>query len=377
MKHPLAFGLLLVGAALLVAPTVRAQEALPPEKTPPVLVPLPAPEKQLSKTRLRAIQIRNVPSNIIAWQLDPAHNSPPPGYELTQFETGQTPADSGPNLLLPQDLVAPLTELFVPVGDLELTAHWIQLDNEILAAELPAWNALGRSAWTRVATESERQTLEKLNQARKIAPVTQQLYATDKQPNIISYLPSLRLADLLREPTLKAPLDEMVIPTNPSLYDAPPYIPNLAETDPRLPEMAPMPGAGGSNVPTPTPKQLPPNPAGPYVNPYLRSKPGGIADMAGFKFQLTPLVEADKSITLTLAGFDVPANSFSVAKVEEGQTAVFSLPNILSAEQGQTLRVFLLVTPRKRTSFLFQLPQNPGPTPPAKAPPAPPATPTP
>ena len=354
MKHRLSFGLTFIGAALSSAPAARAQEALPPVKTPPVLVPLTpvAP----SAPRVTAIPIRNVPANIIAWQLDPEHNPMPPGVELMQFKSGQAPGAMGP-----------LTEMFVPVGELELTAHWIQLDSATLAKELPAWNALGTNAWSRVATESERQTLEKLNQARQIVPVTQQLYATSGRPNIISYSPVRRTTDLFGGPTAQeipvpsAPSDAMVIPTNPSLYEAPPYIPNLAQTDPRLPEMAPMPGAGELK---PTPAM--PNPLEPYLNPNLRGKPGGINEMEGFKFQLMPLIEADKTIALTLTGLDAPANSVAAVKVNEGQTAVFSLPNIPAVAVGQTRRVFLMVTPRKRATFLFQLPQNPQVAPPAK-----------
>lgn len=217
---------------------------------------------------------------------------------------------------------------------------------------MPGWNDFGALGGTRIVTPQERQTLDKLNASAQIAPVTQRIFAVDGKPAFVSYAPSLSLV----QPSINPPsrevqsVDPGILPQPPvdSLFANPPYIPNLADVAPMLPYMAPMPNMGNQ----PAPPVSGSAPAPPNSNPYLRARPGALQDMLGFKFQLTPVIEDDNGVSMQLLGIEKSSKRtpyFSSVKVFEGQTAVFSIPNIAVLSQSvlsQVSRVFLIVTPR-------------------------------
>lgn len=317
-----------------------AQKTLPPAANAPTLIPLaPVPVK------MRAIKIRNLPATIVAWQLDPTHNPRPIGYDLTQFKRDQKDSKS----------VTPALDEFAVAGRLDLLAQWVQIDTATLARELPGWNDFGALGGTRIVTPQERQTLDKLNASAQIVPVTQRIFAVDGKPAFVSYAPSLSLVQPAINPsssevpgTIQS-VDPGILPQPPidSLFANPPYIPNLADVTPMLLYMAPMPNMGSQ----PAPPISGSAPAFSNSNPYLRAQQGTLQDMLGFKFQLTPVIEDDKGVSMQLLGIEKPSNRtpyFSSVKVFEGQTAVFSIPNIAVLSQSvvsQVSRVFLIVTP--------------------------------
>ena len=335
MKKSLPLGLLMPGALFFVWPATvpvahaqvaPAQDVLPPEQAPPALTPV-APAKK----RLTAIKIRNVPAGYIAYQLDPAHNPPPPGLQLAQLERDE------------KARAQPRAER------IDLWAQWIQLDDEALARALPAWNALGASNWTRIVTPEERAALEGLNALNKIAPVTQRIFALDKSPSALAYLPLRPIIEPAppMQPRAMAPAIKSQ-PKLDSLFADRPYIPNFAETMPMLSYMAPMPNGGTANTEEQesVPLTLELAPGTVYINPYVGVKPGGINEMQGAKFQLTPAINADKTITLNLRHLSAAPGADSTVQLGEGETAVFSLPAVTSTNAGQSSRTFLFVTPR-------------------------------
>ena len=335
----LASGSFAAGVLFCASTAARAQNALPPTQAPPVLVPLPAPKPApASKRRLTAIQIHNTPSGYIAWILDPAHNAPPPGAQLTQFARDQK-------------LQTPALSQFAATERFDLLAQWVEIDDDTLARELPDWNALDALNRARIATPAERETLDKLNAARVLTPLTQRIFALDKSPSVISYLPFRPIVEappVLRE----IPLGEIKPQPQPdSLFADPPYIPNFAEVNPMLSQMAPMPNSGHNAAP-----ELPGarfdlnvNPGTFYINPYFRAEPGGAGQMQGFKFQLTPSRGENQIITLKLNRLSASPDVGLTVEMREGETAVFSLPGVISPTADKARRTFLLVTPRVAT----------------------------
>ncbi len=320
MKSASAFSLFFTGVTLCLSSLASAQNGgqnVTPETAPPVLVPI-APAKR----RLTAIKIRNVPSAYLAWQLDPAHNPPPVGVQLAQLKRDGTP----------------------DAQRLDLMAQWIQIDDETLARALPAWNALGASNWTRIATYKERVALETLNALDVIAPVTQRIFARDKQPSFLSYLPLRPIVESVApmQPPAPAPAIKSQ-PKMDSLFADPPYIPNYAEMMPMLPYMAPMPNMGSA---PPLSSMTPDVLSELNVNPYLRLNPGGIDEMQGAKFGLTPAINADKTIALTLHRLSAFPGADATIQMGENETAIFSLPDVTSPAPTKIRRTFLLVTPR-------------------------------
>ena len=348
MKLSPTLVLLSAGALVGAPPIARAQDALPPATALPELVPLPeTPPPPATETRLRTIVIRNVPSAIIAYQLDPAHNPPPPGFVPAQLQREG-------------NAITPALDAFAGIGRLDLLAQWIQLDAATLDQELPSWKDLSAIGNARVLTPAEKQTLDKLNASGQIAPVTQRVFAFDKRPAFLSYLPFRPVIQSQIAPSLReVPRDILPQPRPDSLFANPPYIPNIAETAPMLEQMAPMPNGGNRALqPDAPPPELPPDTlilppksgTTPGANPYLRSAPGDLGDMLGFKFQLTPTLTDGKNMVVQLRGFEQsPDKPNYVAGVElaEGQSAVFSLPQLVLSRGGQTRRIFLLVTPRR------------------------------
>ena len=334
-----ATGVFATGALSVVSPAARAQNVLPPETTPPILVPLPAPKAALApapatKSRLTAIQIHNAPSGYIAWILDPAHNAPP-SAQLAQFARDQKPQ-------------TPALNQFAANQRFDLLVQWIEIDGETLKRELPTWNVLGALGWTRIATPKERETLDTLSAARAIAPVRQRIFALDKSPRALSYLPLRPITEappVLREVPIPAIEPQ---PQADSLFAAPPYIPNFAEVNPMLPQMAPMPNSARNAQPQlpGAPFDLNVNPGAFTINPYLRAEPGGAGQMQGFKFQLTPSRGDDQTIALKLNRLSALPDAGSTVRMREGETAVFSLPDVISPTPDKARRTFLLVTPR-------------------------------
>ena len=345
-------------------------------------MPLPAPPPQsapLPNTRTRVIRVYNQPASLLAWQLDPAHNPPPPGVLARPGRNAEIGEASKTASATPQ-----LDALANAPKSIELRARWMQIDIEILAKELPEWNNLGATNWTRALPQIESLMIESLIAAGKVAPVTQQFVAFEGQPSILSYLPFRPIIEpSLREvPRSLKPSQNPNAPDGNRIFADPPYIPNIAATVPMLPYMAPMPGAdaganAGANAIAGTQENLPVGPEAATANSYVRSAPGGIEQMLGSRFQLTPALGADNNFILTLRkidGLPAPAlaritegetttlalpNVFSLgdgkarglpapvsARVTEGETAVFALPDVPSLKDGKVRRTFLLVEPR-------------------------------
>ncbi len=330
--------LALLGAATAARGQQNSPQSLPPEKEPPALVPLPSPPPG---TRTRAIRVRNQPASFLAWQLDPEHNPPPSGL-LAQL--GRDPKAGAGASTTPT-----LDGIVKARPNIEIKARWVQIDEETLAKALPQWSELGATNWTRALPAAERETIETLVAQGAIVPLLQQFSVFAGQPTILSYLPfrtiiEPSLREVPRVPKVSAP-DEN------SVFADPPYIPNIAETVPMLPYMAPMPGAGLADDFGLTPKFSAANP----YSPDARVVRGGVEQMLGSRFQITPNAQANGEFTLILQKLDGLPRSVS-ARVAAGQTAVFSLPGIPSVNDGKVRRTFLLVEPREALFIPFAPP---------------------
>ncbi len=329
---------------LLAAAIAHAQGTLPPAAAPPVLVPLaplPAPEK-----RVTVIKLRNVLPSVLAYQLDPAHNPQPPNWEKIQLVRPPIPeAFKSPAPLSP----TPSLDAFAGVGRrLELRARWVQIDADALPTALPAWNALDAGA--RIASPRELAQMALLRSLGSALVTGQTIYTANNQNASLSFSPVARIeAPTILNPEIfeRGPIDDMVIPipqTNP-IFDAPPYIPNLAKPESRLPEMAPMPGAGDKNDPPFGRDLRTPNPD---ARPQMSRE---LADLMAYKFQIRPTLIGDKTFALELRSLNSANNVAAISTINAGETAVFALPNISEFLQNKDAatykarRTFLLVTP--------------------------------
>ncbi len=302
------------------------------------LAPLPAPAK-----RVTVIPLHNVPPSIVAYQLDPAHNPKPPNWEQIQFGFPQVPEKF--KIPAPPS-ITPALDAFAGVGrKLELQARWVQIDADILPTALPAWQKLGAGAWTRVASPEELRALEILQATGTASIVNRQLDALNNQTANLSFSPFTTFELPLADPNS---IDDMVIPrpqTNP-IFDSPPYIPNLAKPESKLPEMAPMPNVGGKNdppfiAPLPTP------------NFSARPQSRELADLMAYKFQIRPTLIGDRTFSLELRSLNSADNMAATSTLNQGETAVFSLPNILMQSPNKVRRTFLLVTPQLALPPIF------------------------
>lgn len=220
----------------------------------------------------------------------------------------------------------------------ELQARWVQIDADAVPTALPDWSKLGPGAWSHVASPAELTRLDLLGSLGAGSVFNQKIYAKNNQAASLSFSPFVRIqVPLTPDPV---PLDEMIIPPSDSIFDSSPYIPNLAKPESKLPEMAPMPGAGGKND-SPFASQ----------NPYLRPQMSPeLADLMAYKFQLRPTLVGDRTFTLELKSLNSADNVAATATLNQGETVVFSLPNILMVQSAKKIRrTFLLVTPRLAT----------------------------
>ena len=270
---------------------------------------------------------------------------------FTAQVTTQAQPQLAPSLQLPKARSqTPTLDAFANAGQtLPLRVRWVRIDSAKLPANLPAWNKGG--AWSHVATPEELKRLELLKQTGIASVNEQQLRATNNQTLALSFAP-LAFVESLSEKSLSksGPIDEMIIPRVESRFvPPPPYIPNLARPKSRLPEMAPMPGAGGKLDP-PFIAPIPvPDPA---KNERVRRV---LPELMRYKFQLHPTISGDQ-IALDLRSLNSADNIAATSRAKLGETVVFSLPNMIeflgsnevrgNIIRFQTRRTFLLVTPR-------------------------------
>lgn len=257
-------------------------------------------------------------------------------------------AQDGLTLEKAPPVVAPITPSQTPALDafagvgrrIDLHARWVQIDAEVLFNAFPAWSKLGASAWSHVATSRELAQLALMRSGGAVAVSERQLKAINNQPANLSFAP-FKILKITEVPMLSesGPLDDMVIPLAP-----PPYIPNLAQPESKLPAMAPMPGAGGKN----DPPFIAPIPAPP--RPQMSRE---LAELMSYKFSLRPTLVGDGTFALELKSLNSANNIAATATANQGETVVFSLPNILefiqSDDKSKVRRTFLLVTPRVAT----------------------------
>ena len=259
----------------------------------------------------------------------------------------QLSAEEAPSLQLPRPFSqTPSLDAFAGAStQLQLRARWVQISDANLPQNLPAWNKPG--AWSHVATPAELKTLELLAQTGLAKTTDQQIGALNNQSASLSYPPFTSFGSL-DSPKFESgdlgSLDDMIIPRDkPNLDAAPPYIPNLAKPESRLPDMAPMPNVGDRDA-------LPlPNPSfsiRPQTSPELD-------ELLAYKFQIRPTI-IGQQIALDLRSLDSAENIKSLARADFGETVVFALPNIVEFLQSQgadgnqykARRTFLLITPR-------------------------------
>ena len=260
----------------------------------------------------------------------------------------QLAPEQAPTLLLPKaSSQTPALDAFAGVAtQLQLQVRWVRIDAANLPANLPAWNKAGASAgasagandkvntWSHVATPAELKTLEVMNRIGLASTTNQQIGATNNQTAALSFAPFTTFSIQMPKP---GPLDEMIIPrTKPDSAAPPIYIPNLAKPESRLPDMAPMPGAGGKNDP-------------PFIDqfgmPNLRDLPRTLpqmspelAELMAYKFQIRPTVIGDQ-VALDLRSLNSADNIMSLARANHGETVVFALPNIVELPQKPGRRI--------------------------------------
>ena len=246
--------------------------------------------------------------------------------------------------LTPRPAQTPALDAFAGVAtQLQLQARWVQIDADKLPKNLPAWNKGG--AWSHVATPDELKTLELMKRTGNVSVTEQPLRALNNQTVALTYSPFKSIRVLQPPPFDSGPIDDMIIPRDkPRFETIQPYMPNLAKPESRLPEMAPMPGAGGRLDP-------------PFIKPSPAPAPAPateFGELLAYKFQLRPTIIGDQ-IALDLRSTNSAENIISLARADYGETVVFALPNIVEFLQNgqvdgiirfQTKRTFLLVTPR-------------------------------
>lgn len=352
MKTSLFAGSILLGVAV----SAPAQGTLDAENAPPVLVPMtPLPTK-----RVTIIPLRNVPANVLAYQLDPAHNSEPANWEQIQLARPPIPdAFKSDKSDAPQS-ITPALEAFANDNRLiEFQLRWLQIEADAVTTALPTWEKLGAGAWSHVASPAELTRLELMKALGVSSQTQQQIYGLNNQTTSLSFSPLLRIEAPTSLDFVPEPLDDMVLPrsqTNP-IFDAMPYMPNLARPESKLSEMAPMPGARGQND-APFSDRLPAPKSAP--DPEKRERVSRqLSELMGYKFQLRPTITGDRAFALELKSTNSGDNIAAKATLEPGETAVFSLPNIfmISGTVQKVRRTFVLITPR-----LMPTPKMPGTT---------------
>lgn len=257
-----------------------------------------------------------------------------------QAQQAFTP-EKAPPLLVPMAPVqTPALNAFAGVGrPLQLQTRWVQIDADILPTALPAWNNLGAGTSSHVAAPDELRALEILVASGTVTVSSQQLNVVNNQTANLSFSPFTIVESLPLLP--QGPIDDMIIPRADSRFDVPPpYIPNLASPESKLPEMAPMPMPGGKN----DPPFIAPIPApNPYSRPQMSRE---LAELMAYRFQIRPTLIGDQ-IALALRSLNSADNIAATATVNPGETVVYSLPNILELQgPDKVRRTFLLVTPR-------------------------------
>ena len=276
----------------------------------------------------------------IAARAQPKSDEPAPSLQLPMSPT-QTPA---------LDAFAGLNT------QLQLRARWVRIDSANLPKNLPTWNRGGASS--HVATPEELKALELLIHTGLATVDEQQVRALNNQSAALSF--PLSVGDLSFAPSVGirlveplapvvGPPDDMIIPHANARFAPPPYIPNLAKPESRLPEMAPMPGIQG---------KLEPPFIAPLPRPDFNSRPQmspQTGERLDYQFQIRPMIVGNQ-IALDLRSVNAAQNFTSLTKANYGETIVFSLPNMVefigSNEQMgniirfKTRRTFLLVTPQ-------------------------------
>lgn len=261
---------------------------------------------------------------------------------IAQAQTGLT-LEKAPSFAVPRaPSQTPALDAFAGVGsELQLQARWVQIAAAALPTALPAWQKLGAGAGSHVATPEELRALQLLNSTGVASTSDQQINATNNQNANLSFSPFTRIEIPVTIPFSEpGPIDDMIIPRSAAGFEAPQtYIPNLAKPESKLPDMAPMPGIGGKyDLPFTAPL---PNPS---TRPQMSRE---LADLMAYKFQIRPTI-IGQQIALTLRSLNSADNIGAVARVDYGETVVFSLPNVvmIAGRTNEIRRTFLLVTPR-------------------------------
>lgn len=230
----------------------------------------------------------------------------------------------------------PTLDAFAGVGrQLQLKARWVQIDADVLRTAFPAWNTAGASS--HVASFDELRALEILRAAGTASVTEQQINAVNNQTANLSFAPFSFTFIKQPELTQKGPIDDMVIPRENSALT--PHIPNLATPESKLPQMAPMPNLGSKEY-----SQLP------APDPEKRERVSReLAELMGYKFKIRPTL-IGQQIVLELQSLNSASNIAAKARADQGETVVFSLPNILMLQGASKIRhTFLLVTPTLAT----------------------------